>query len=79
MFFFLLWLAGCFREGANVKGVFAWSLIDGFEYNLGMGIRVGLYYVDHDLNRIPRKSAFWFKEMLGDAQSTNFSSHSDIS
>ena len=41
------------REGANVKGVYAWSLIDGFEFNLGMGIRVGLYYVDKELNRHP--------------------------
>ena len=52
------------REGANVMGAYAWSLIDGFEFNLGMGIRVGLYYVDKELNRHPRKSAQWFKEML---------------
>jgi beta-glucosidase len=47
-----------------VLGAYAWSLIDGFEFNLGLGIRVGLYYVDKDLARHPRKSAFWFAEML---------------
>ena len=52
-----------FRDGANVKGVFAWSF-DGFEFNLGLKIRFGLYYVDHGLTRYARKSALWFKAML---------------
>lgn len=52
------------RNGANVKGVFAWSLMDGFEFNLGLGLRAGIYYVDNNLDRYPRKSALWFKEML---------------
>jgi beta-glucosidase/6-phospho-beta-glucosidase/beta-galactosidase len=47
-----------------VKGVFAWSLFDGFEFNVGMQIRFGLYFVDHSLKRYARKSALWFKAML---------------
>jgi beta-glucosidase/6-phospho-beta-glucosidase/beta-galactosidase len=54
------------REGANVKGVFAWSLFDGFEFNLGMQIRFGLHFVDHSLTRYARKSALWFKAMLSE-------------
>ncbi|MCO5570076.1 hypothetical protein L7F22_023790 [Adiantum nelumboides] len=61
-------LSQAIKEGANVKGVYAWSLIDGFEFDLGTGIRVGLYFVDSEYNRLPRKSALWFKEML--AQNT---------
>ncbi|KAI5064375.1 hypothetical protein GOP47_0021045 [Adiantum capillus-veneris] len=52
------------REGANVKGVYAWSLLDGFEFNLGLQIRAGIFYVDDKYDRHPRKSALWFKEML---------------
>ena len=65
---FYLLLLFC-RDGANVKGVFAWSLIDGFEFNLGMGVRVGIYYVDNELKRHPRKSAQWFKAMLANTTS----------
>eukprot|EP00250_Pteridium_aquilinum_P021665 c25193_g1_i2 orf=594-1838(-) len=64
-------LSTAISEGANVKGVYAWSLIDGFEFNLGMGIRVGMYYVDDQYNRYPRKSALWFKEMLSQNSTTS--------
>lgn len=32
--------------GADVRGYFAWSLIDNYEWNHGMGMRFGLYAVD---------------------------------
>lgn len=64
-----LWF--CYSEGANVKGVFAWSLIDGFEFNLGMGVRVGIHYVDNELQRYQRKSAKWFKAMLANTTSSS--------
>eukprot|EP00250_Pteridium_aquilinum_P014750 c22177_g1_i2 orf=188-1795(+) len=54
------------EEGANCKGIFAWSLLDGFEFNLGLEIRIGIHYVDDEMNRYPRKSAMWFKAMLAD-------------
>ncbi|MCO5605319.1 hypothetical protein L7F22_059501 [Adiantum nelumboides] len=59
-------LLNAIKEGANVKGVFAWALLDGFEFNLGLEVRVGIHYVDHNLNRFPRKSAEWFRLMLSD-------------
>ncbi|KAI5072333.1 hypothetical protein GOP47_0012439 [Adiantum capillus-veneris] len=59
-------LLNAIKEGANVKGVFAWSLLDGFEFNLGLEVRLGIHYVDHTLTRFARKSAEWFRLMLAD-------------
>lgn len=34
------------KQGADVRGFFAWSLMDNYEWNHGMGVRFGLYAVD---------------------------------
>ncbi|XP_052489650.1 beta-glucosidase 44 isoform X2 [Gossypium raimondii] len=52
-------------EGANVTGYFAWSLLDNFEWLLGYTSRFGIIYVDYsNLQRYPKMSAFWFKQLL---------------
>lgn len=50
----------------NVKGYFAWSLWDNFEWASGFNIRFGNVYVDFkdNLKRIPKFSAHWFKYIL---------------
>ncbi|KAJ4706959.1 putative Beta-glucosidase [Melia azedarach] len=51
-------------DGANVVGYFAWSLLDNFEWLLGYTARFGINYVDFKtLERIPKMSAYWFKQL----------------
>uniref|UniRef100_A0A6N2MYE6 Beta-glucosidase n=1 Tax=Salix viminalis TaxID=40686 RepID=A0A6N2MYE6_SALVM len=54
------------EHGVDVKGFFAWSLIDNFEWGNGYTVRFGLYYVDYtnNLKRYPKNSVKWFKQFL---------------
>ncbi|XP_062172006.1 beta-glucosidase 13-like [Alnus glutinosa] len=59
-----LWRA--IKKGVNIKGYFAWSLLDNFEWNSGYTVRFGINYVDYKngLKRHPKLSAHWFKTFL---------------
>lgn len=42
------WLKRARHDGADVRGYFYWTLMDNYEWNHGMNIRMGLYGVDKD-------------------------------
>ena len=53
------------REGINIQGYFAWSLIDNFEWAEGYYPRFGLIYVDFNTKkRVLKQSAYWFRQFL---------------
>ncbi|CAN6845002.1 unnamed protein product [Brassica oleracea] len=54
------------EDGCDVRGYYAWSLLDNFEWEHGYNTRFGLYYVDYDnnLERYPKDSVNWFKRFL---------------
>ena len=53
--------AAAMRAGADVRGYFAWSLIDNFEWSHGYDKRFGLVYVDFETQqRIIKDSGHWY-------------------
>lgn len=58
-------LLAAIRKGADVRGYFAWTLIDSFEWIYGYTVRYGFHHVDYaTLKRTPRLSASWYKQLL---------------
>ncbi|BAT91797.1 hypothetical protein VIGAN_07042600 [Vigna angularis var. angularis] len=62
----LFYLHSAIRDGVNIKGYFAWSLLDNFEWNNGYTVRFGINFVDYKngLKRYQKLSAKWFRNFL---------------
>ena len=57
-------LAQACAEGVPVKGYFAWSLLDNFEWASGYTKRFGLVHVDFETQeRVPKASARWYSRV----------------
>lgn len=52
-------------SGVPLRGYFAWSLMDNFEWAWGYTKRFGMVYIDYDSQeRIPKSSARWYAEVI---------------
>jgi beta-glucosidase len=53
------------EAGVPLRGYFAWSLMDNFEWAWGYEKRFGLVHVDYDtLVRTPKASAHWYADVV---------------
>ncbi|MDR1899883.1 MAG: beta-glucosidase [Treponema sp.] len=53
------------REGVNLKGYYAWSFLDNFEWAWGYTRRFGIVHVDYfTQKRTPKDSAYFFRDTI---------------
>lgn len=53
------------RQGVNLRGYCAWSLLDNFEWSLGFEKRFGIVHVDYTtLERTPKASARFYADVI---------------
>ncbi|MYB43670.1 MAG: beta-glucosidase [Acidimicrobiia bacterium] len=52
-------------DGVPLRGYFAWTLLDNFEWSLGYSRRFGLIHVDHATQqRTPKASGHWYRDVI---------------
>ena len=52
-------------QGADVRGYFAWSLLDNYEWSLGYSKRFGIVHVNYATQeRTPKASALYYREVI---------------
>ncbi|MFB8179075.1 GH1 family beta-glucosidase [Streptomyces sp. NPDC055966] len=58
-------VADAMAAGVDVRGYYAWSLLDNFEWARGYDQRFGLVHVDYDtLTRTPKDSYHWYRGLI---------------
>lgn len=62
---YLRGLKAAAEAGCDVRGYFQWSFMDNFEWAKGYNPRFGMVFCDYKtLKRIPKDSAYWYKEVI---------------
>ena len=62
------WLA-LTQDKVDLQGIFLWSFLDNLEWAAGYAAHFGIVHVNHtraDLQRTPKDSAFWFRDVVRD-------------
>lgn len=63
----LLALRNVMDQGIDIRGYFAWSLMDNFEWAEGYSMRFGLIHVNYSTQeRVLKNSALWYRELIAD-------------
>jgi beta-glucosidase len=58
-------VAAARNNGADIRGYFAWSLMDNFEWAYGYDKRFGIVRVDYETQeRTPKASALWLRDTI---------------
>ncbi len=61
----LLAVRTAIEKGVDVRGYFAWSLLDNFEWSFGYAKRFGIVHVDHSTqDRTPKASAHYYSRII---------------
>ena len=62
---FLQWTEKAIEEGIDIRGYYAWSLLDNWEWVAGYTLRFGLVHIDYETQeRIMKDSALWYKKVI---------------
>ena len=52
-------------KGADLRGYFAWSLLDNYEWSLGFSKRFGMVHVNYETQeRTPKASALFYRDVI---------------
>jgi beta-glucosidase len=61
----LLMVNKAIHIGVPVKGYFAWSLLDNFEWSFGFSKRFGLIHVNYETGqRVVKSSGQWYRQVI---------------